>query len=464
MQFHANLALTVSQHPQAAHLRSTLSESLPFCCGTIHVPPPGSILFYGKEGRVANRVDLLNASPTELANLENICDSSTFGVDQKAVLDVAYRNAGSLTKEHFAINLDVERLGLLDSIRTNLSSREDERPIYAELYKLNVYGKGSFFKAHKDTPRGTTTFGSLVLIFPTAHEGGALLFRHDGHEWTFDAARTLSQAPPLPDAPPCVAFVAFFSDVEHEVQRVTAGHRVTLTYTLSFTAPPPGESSVHPAAPSQPAVIHPQSASASAVQIPLDALLSDGAFLPEGGTMGFGLRHLYPLATGPADENALSELEGRLKGADAALLHALTALGLTPELYTVFEDDDSFPVAGAEEEPDEPPRALVACRRVVELETHDLDEHTPLWQRVCRNMDGVLVNCPAVLLDSLARADERAWFAGRNKTVAWVSPLSDRASVKTQFAAYGNEPMMGYLYQRVCMLVAVGPAGDRSRA
>lgn len=74
-------------------------------------------------------------------------------------------------------------------------------------------------------------FGSLVLIFPTAHKGGSLIFRHHDEEWTFDSAAAVSSAPA-----PSIGFVAFFSDVEHEVTPVESGHRVTLTYNLYFDA------------------------------------------------------------------------------------------------------------------------------------------------------------------------------------------------------------------------------------
>jgi hypothetical protein len=40
------------------------------------------------------------------------------------------------------------------------------------LYKLNVYSAPSgFFKAHVDTPRGETQYGSLVVSLPVDHEG-----------------------------------------------------------------------------------------------------------------------------------------------------------------------------------------------------------------------------------------------------------------------------------------------------
>ena len=72
-------------------------------------------------------------------------------------------------------------------------------------------------------------FGLLVVVFPTPHEGGTLLIRHRGQEWTFDPAPALLTAPPSSDG-----YTTFPSDVEHEVTPVVSGHRVTLTYNLYF--------------------------------------------------------------------------------------------------------------------------------------------------------------------------------------------------------------------------------------
>jgi len=69
--------------------------------------------------------------------------------------------------------------------------------------------------------------GSLVVIYPTAHEGGELVLRHGDHEWKFDAnSLTASQSSPS------LAYVAFYSDLEHEVLEVTSGRQVTVTYNL----------------------------------------------------------------------------------------------------------------------------------------------------------------------------------------------------------------------------------------
>ena len=74
-------------------------------------------------------------------------------------------------------------------------------------------------------------FGSLVIVSPTSHEGGAVLLRHRGREWIFDSSQVLAGAA---NDQPSVCYVAFFNDVEHEVAPVTSGHRVTLTYNLYF--------------------------------------------------------------------------------------------------------------------------------------------------------------------------------------------------------------------------------------
>ena len=70
-------------------------------------------------------------------------------------------------------------------------------------------------------------FGSLVIALPTVHSGGALHLRHGGKEVIHDPSSKFDQ-PPYDS----VSWVAFYSDVEHEVAMVESGHRITLTYNL----------------------------------------------------------------------------------------------------------------------------------------------------------------------------------------------------------------------------------------
>lgn len=140
-----------------------------------------------------------------------------------------------------------------------------------------------------------------------------------------------------PDLPPSVTFVAFFSNVGHEVTPVVTVHHVSLTYNLYFRPVPGGQgNTILPA-------LHlhqPRAADTSQVLSTLTELLADPTFLPEGGRLGFGLQHQYslPRTWGKGDPNPLTALKGWLKGADAALLRACRSFGLRPRLFLLYKD------------------------------------------------------------------------------------------------------------------------------
>lgn len=286
-------------------------------------------------------------------------------------------------------------------------------------------------------------FASLVLIFPTLHAGGVLGIQHDGGHWAFDAAAVLADAS---RSSPRVAYVAVYSDVEHEVTQITSGHRVTITYNLYYTDEP------QPGLAASVEVIQPRGASGHRLKKTLASLLQDASFLPNGGTLGFGLRHGYPFPTSFSahEDTTLDTLRDKLKGVDAALFRACSELvGAAPVFYTIFEASDQVAADGR--------RALVACPRVVKFHSHDLDnkDELPVWEKLCRKWDGALVNFPPEQLAAKEPTAVQSWV------VHWVTPLSEVNRVKTRFAAYAGEPMIGYLYQRICMLVKVGPPGSR---
>jgi len=147
---------------------------------------------------LSNRhVNLAGATPDELEQLTQVCEPASFGVNKEDVLDETYRKAGRIDLDRFAPMLDPPaHTDLLKIIRSYLlEGTQSKNNIKAELYKLNVYGEGSFFKPHLDTPRGEMMFASLVIVFPTPHEGGALLLRHHGHEWIYDSGQELATEP-----------------------------------------------------------------------------------------------------------------------------------------------------------------------------------------------------------------------------------------------------------------------------
>ena len=161
--------------------------------------------------------------------------------------------------------------------------------------------------------------GSLVVIYPTAHEGGELVLRHKDHEWKFDANSLTSEQPS-----PSLAYVAFHSDIEHEVLKVTSGRRVTVTYNLYLVDP-----ASRPRAPA----VTPNSKSASNLQTTLQRLLKSPEFLPDGGTLGFGLAHLYPVTS----NTQLQEMTSYLKGEDAHVYQACRELISERRSYLLSE-------------------------------------------------------------------------------------------------------------------------------
>lgn len=91
-------------------------------------------------------------------------------------------------------------------------------------------GPGSFVKARVDKSCGKEISGSLVVIFPTLYQGGSLILRQGREKKVFDTPHTVNS-----QDTPHAAFVAFFSDFDHEVAPVKSGYRVTLTYNLYLT-------------------------------------------------------------------------------------------------------------------------------------------------------------------------------------------------------------------------------------
>lgn len=108
---------------------------------------------------------------------------------------------------------------------------------------LQVYsGPSGLFRKHVDTPRSDNQIGSLVVCLPSPFKGGNLQIHHHGQEVQFDWSEQSAST---------IQWAAFYSDCEHEIMKITEGHRITLTYNLYVTEPtagmiPPHSSAVDP--------------------------------------------------------------------------------------------------------------------------------------------------------------------------------------------------------------------------
>ncbi|KZS88284.1 hypothetical protein SISNIDRAFT_459978, partial [Sistotremastrum niveocremeum HHB9708] len=231
------LSKTITSFAHYQQLRKGLDETQEtpmFTKGSWAFPKSQLILWY-KDGEASSRIQFPNSSNVELKLLSEACQPATFGRNHKDVLDESYRLARKMDARDFSINLGFEFYEMLTQAVSRLFGVENsDKSFRAQLYKLNVYGPGSFFKAHKDTPRADNMFGSLVLVLPTEHEGGALLLRDGTKEFRFES----DECHESPAGSVSVPWAAFYSQVEHEVLPVVSGYRVTLTYVslICFSA------------------------------------------------------------------------------------------------------------------------------------------------------------------------------------------------------------------------------------
>ncbi|KZV83282.1 hypothetical protein EXIGLDRAFT_843083 [Exidia glandulosa HHB12029] len=401
---------------QRALILDALVDPKPFYGEGVHEFPAHQLfLFASRQTPVCVNLSKDGASADELEKLASVCQAATFGRNQVDVLDESYRKAGKLDSDDFALNLDIVSSGFLDKVHDALFGWEGRsREIQAELYKLNVYRTGSFFKAHNDTPRGTNMFGSLVLTFATPHEGGQLALHHDGHEHIHDTSATSAQY----QSDHQVSWVAFFSDVEHEVLPVTSGHRVTLTYNLYFRTE------------TEPCVRPKKS---DALVQAFKTLLADATFMPDGGRLGFGLKHQYPFPSNGRGSRFLKETSRSLKSMDSALFNAIEAAGLAPQLrlwYWLDSGDGSqylLPyIWEAREE------------QIEDVEDYDMPKE---YQITAGDYD-----------------DEDD---PRFKNFVWMVSRNSNTSVPSQYMHYGNEASISYLYGDLVLVADVPPANER---
>ena len=302
-----------------------------------------------------------------------------------------------------------------------------------------ILGEGDFFKTHKDTPRGQNMFGSLVVVLPTAHEGGQLVLRQEEKEWTLDFTDKFAAA-----TEPSVYFVAFFGDIEHEVLPVTSGYRVTLTYNLYHKSPHLSMSLI-------PTPFHLKLKKAFV------DLVNDKSILPNGGYFGFGLTHEY-VHTG---RRMLAQAMGQLKGSDRALVDVCDELGLDYSLRFLYRD--------------------IGWSGLNFITTNELDINNPTeyydegscYDYLRSALKGFTIGQAEGVIFVGERNDESVFseedgeewlekfYENPITEVLEITPMKSSLQTSTSYISYGNEADLVYFYGSACMLVAVAPAEER---
>ncbi|KAK7993667.1 hypothetical protein PG989_007048 [Apiospora arundinis] len=231
-------------------------------------------------------------SPRDAEVIRNACHQAPFGRGDETIIDESVRKTWEVGQEGFnCLNPEWNKFvgSLLGEASVGLGMPHG---VQARRYKLLLYDPGSFFKPHKDSEKAPGMIATLVICFPSVHEGGDVHLSHGGEKHTLVTSRSSAYD---------ITALAWYSDVTHEVKEITAGHRLALTYNITLPKDQQNQASA---------------AGLVEQQRALESILKIGhEHHPKGATrIMFPLEHQY-------SETSLSI--DNLKGHDRARVHAL---------------------------------------------------------------------------------------------------------------------------------------------
>ncbi|KAI0783506.1 hypothetical protein C8Q75DRAFT_437647 [Abortiporus biennis] len=415
-----------------ATLKAAITKTQPFASGIVPASTSDLTLFYGKDKNARRIENIAEATAEEIADLAAACDPAKFGLNDQNVLDESYRKAGQLNASQFCSTFDLRNSGIIEKVRDELITQSGLKyTTRAELYNLNVYGPGSFFKAHKDTPRAESMFGSLVIALPYPHEGGGLALRDDDREWVFNFADDFKdEAGNL-----TIPYVVFYSDTEHEVLPVTAGYRITITYNLyreSYSLGDPVSNTLE---------------NFNDLEVAFENLLADKTFLPDGGHLGFGLHYQYPFDKN--DKDALKKILNYLKGKDAKLSYTCDQLELKVVPHLLFQD--GLTTGGLWWSNGS---GAVLIDRVPNLQKAYIENGSASYY-FAEQYKGKIIKKNRDYEDDPSTEEVK---------VHWVVGPNARTKMDAAYTVYGNEAATAFNYGCVCLIVTVPPYGQSPRA
>ncbi len=276
-------------------------------------------------------------------------------------------------------------------------------------------------------------FGSLVVLLPFEHEGGNLLLRHREREYDFNGPALLKNAPSAQS----VAYVAFFSDVEHEVAQVTSGHRVTITYNLYFDSK---KGVPVTQVPSDKQLEHP-------FKTTLRACLNNAATQPVPQFLGFGLAHAYPFKSALLDSKSLN-----LKGSDAALIKTLGEFSIDYRFFLLYRESNDCD------------RYCCPFRILSTIMVEGFVEYDEGAFDAITGKDSFLV------WDETTEPGRSDWHRYYKQTkgeercqsldVRWVTMPKEEYVDRSAVVAYGNEAELGYFYHQLCVVATIPPVEE----
>ncbi|KAF8997174.1 hypothetical protein BDQ17DRAFT_886972 [Cyathus striatus] len=230
-----------------------------------------------RRGKNTLCIDLSRPSSSDVLSLTQACEPIALDVERNETICGTYLNAWKMDCSSFIPHIDMRASGLEDAVQRLREGFDVDEQIVFEPHQLNMYGAGSYYKGGKSKSSHKRMFGTLVVAFPIKHEGGLMIVRQGEKEWAFDSGSLTSS-----HKEPYIAYTAFCHTAEHEILPVTYGYRITITYNLLVNTPPAFSPSVF-------------SSDITMLKAMISTLIQGRNFLPDGGSLGFGLRYKYPI-------------------------------------------------------------------------------------------------------------------------------------------------------------------------
>lgn len=163
--------------------------------------------------------------PQQVQALIEHCEQAPYGRGEDTLVDTEVRKVWQLDASQIQIRNPRWSEVLADLVvQITRQLGLGKSRVTAELYKFLIYEAGSFFQAHRDSEKADHMFATLVIVLPSAHEGGELIIEHAGEQTVlrFDGK----------DALYAMRYAAFYADCRHEVKPVQQGYRCCLVYNL----------------------------------------------------------------------------------------------------------------------------------------------------------------------------------------------------------------------------------------
>ncbi|RDW69921.1 hypothetical protein BP5796_08318 [Coleophoma crateriformis] len=219
MSYDGDPLLTADLERCLASIQS--SGSFAFFSALDTAPNPGLSLKVG--GTIG-----LPLSDRDADAIISVARQAPFGKGTETVVDESVRKTWEVAPSDFDLRNPAWH-GFVREIVTKVSAglgiTSYGAGVDAELYKLLLYDKGAMFKPHQDSEKAPRMFGTLVIALPSEHQGGQLVVTHLGQTKTFETSEVSAFE---------YSYLAWYSDVTHEVKPITSGRRLVLTYNLIY--------------------------------------------------------------------------------------------------------------------------------------------------------------------------------------------------------------------------------------